>query len=212
MIRTSSIDPKCGYCSPCFELTDLEATVAFPNIDPEERIWKLSYTLCLKEVKCINRLFTTRVNLSPKRGDYTGRGFPFELKDDKICVTSPELSVISPKLCCSIPPAPSPVFGEGKPIEFFERDCCFQLNKAIRDVQGTRICKKGHFNFEVKSGVGGPTMSEVKFEAEETIPLIVDRQWNHFINTFGHPGGDALSELYNSDVWSRCLDCPDGCA
>jgi hypothetical protein len=214
-------DAKCGYCSPCFSLTNLIATVAFPGMDQEDRtrregteIWKLSYTLCLKDVKCINRLFTTRPGVTLNRGsDYTGPGFPFMVTNDEICITDHELSIYSPKVCCSIPPLPSPVFGEGKPIEFFEKDCCYLLKKAIQEDQGKYICKNGRTFFEVPAGVGGATSFDVQMQLIGLVRDLVQTQWNHFINDFSTDfGGDTLADFYNSAEWSRCLSCPEGCA
>jgi len=219
------IDPKCGYCFPCFDVTDLEVKPALPHHGTGERFWELSYTLCLKDVKCDNRFTPTIFRIKPSGGTGgTPGAFVFSLKDDEICITDDSLATYSPKVCCKIPPAESPIF-EPKPIQFFPKYCCNLLFSAIRTIQtslSAKKCKKGTFNFEVDTGDRSPQWHDIHMHLITILPLLVGNYWKdligdlstHNFDDFGFTGTVAapLADLYNSDDWSQCLKCPEGCA
>ena len=66
---------QCGYCVPCFEVDNIVVSVAFPDLTGPRgfpittqapvpggdmlatvQVWKLDYSICLKEVKCVKNL------------------------------------------------------------------------------------------------------------------------------------------------------------
>ena len=218
---------KCGYCSPCFTLTNLEAT---PDhwTDAEQaahvqehgtEVWKLTYTLCLTDVKCLKALSNTRVTiLIDKDADYSvpGRGgLSFVIKPDgKICLTGNELKVLGPKVCCEIRERAIP-FGRAC------KSCCDLLKKVLMeptrdamapDVFYKPLCNDGQRYFEVGAPVRNIHM--VTMAVSNTIRDIyneglIKEEWNYFINKFS--AGDKLDKLYDSADWHTCRDCPESC-
>ena len=199
---------KCGYCSPCFTLSGLEATVDSPDRDQIERIrregtefWRLSYSLCLKNVKCISKLFPTQVRLFPDPKG-TGPAYSYILTNNEICLTGEDLSTYSPKVCCRI----GGIHGVN--------ECCTVLQETIKDDPVRPTCKDGNTFFEVKtSSIGGASLFEVQRALYDHIPFIVHLEWNRLINDFPVRSDlrDPLADLYRSTTWRRCLNCPDGC-
>jgi len=208
---------KCGYCSPCFTLTNLEAT---PDhwTDAEQaahvqehgtEVWKLTYTLCLTDVKCLKALSNTRVTiLIDKDADYSvpGRGgLSFVIKPDgKICLTGNELKVLGPKVCCEIRERAIP-FGRAC------KSCCDLLKKALMEppLRYKPLCEEGQWHFDVPTTRGSASVHDVRMALYDVIRALLRTKWNRFINDFDM--GDNLAKLYDSADWSTCLQCPESC-
>lgn len=211
---------KCGYCSPCFTLTDLVAKPQRPNQEDYTRrtgkeLWKLTYSLCLTDVKCIKALNRWRSNLSInkiKTAAGTGEIYFDILPEGNICITGQDLKTLGPKVCCKI----NYVFGTD-PKDC--KNCCTLLKEAIMepepntgvpapDVVTKPLCTNGQTFFDVTIRNGDYTFS-VHMALYEVMNTLLLNKWDNFINYFDLD--DPVAKLYDSSDWSDCLDCPRSC-